>query len=108
MDRLPKKLYPKLASIIARYINLHRAIVTLTGILHIYCVTLLIRRSNKKKRIDLDEYDRQNIRKITLQRIGFDSELACIENTCMDKRSFHALCNMLQTIGRLSSTKNMY
>ena len=107
MDRLPAELLPKIASIIAMYINLHRAIIVLTGTLHTYCVTLLIGRSNKRKRIDVGDYERHKIREISLHKIVFDSNLACIENTCMDRRSFHALCDMLQSTKRLTRTKNM-
>ena len=60
----------------------------LIGVLHTYCTYLLIRRRNKGTRIDLGEYDRHKIRKISLRRIVFDFELSCIENMHMDRRSF--------------------
>lgn len=36
-----------------------------------------------------------------------ESDLACIENTCMDRRTFSILCQHLRTIGGLKGTKNM-
>ena len=95
MDRLPKELLPKLASIIVMYINLHGAIISLTDVLHTYYAYLSIRRRNKRRRIDLGEYDRHKIRKINLRRIVFDFELVCIENIRIDRRSFHTSCDML-------------
>ncbi|XLR04434.1 hypothetical protein S83_070632, partial [Arachis hypogaea] len=31
----------------------------------------------------------------------------CIENTRMDRRTFHALCNMLKEVERLEPSRNM-
>ena len=94
----------QLASFLLMLINLHKTLVSMHGLLKAYCAYLLIRR-NKRRRVSED--DRQSIREISLRRIIFDSDLACIENTRMDQRSFHKLCDMLRTVGRLSSTKNM-
>uniref|UniRef100_A0A2N9HXL4 DUF8040 domain-containing protein n=1 Tax=Fagus sylvatica TaxID=28930 RepID=A0A2N9HXL4_FAGSY len=37
----------------------------------------------------------------------FNGDLECLENTRMDRHSFHRLCDMLKTTGRLSATRNM-
>ena len=37
----------------------------------------------------------------------FNGDLECLENTRMEKHSFHRLCDMLKTTGRLSAIRNM-
>ena len=105
MDELSEELQVQLASIVARLINLHTALVSLNGLLETYYTYLFIKRRNKQRRIS--ENDQQVIREISLRRIIFDFDLACVENTRMDRRSFHKLCDILKTVGILSSTKNM-
>ncbi|XLR38825.1 hypothetical protein S83_023485, partial [Arachis hypogaea] len=38
---------------------------------------------------------------------SFGIDLACIKNTRMDKRAFHALCNILKVVGKLEPSRNM-
>ncbi|XLR41221.1 hypothetical protein HN51_019409, partial [Arachis hypogaea] len=54
-----------------------------------------------------DSYSRQVVRDVSVDRIIYFSDLACIENTRIDRRTFHALCNMLKGLGRLEPSKNM-
>ncbi|XLS67398.1 hypothetical protein HN51_018421, partial [Arachis hypogaea] len=49
----------------------------------------------------------QVIRDVSVDRIIYFSDLACIENTRMDRCAFHALCNMLKRVGRLEQSRNM-
>ncbi|XLS44771.1 hypothetical protein HN51_001636, partial [Arachis hypogaea] len=60
-----------------------------------------------KKRKWNDNYSRQVIRDVSVDRIIYFSDLTCIENTRMDRRTFHALCNMLKVIGKLEPSRNM-
>ncbi|OAY79345.1 hypothetical protein ACMD2_13137 [Ananas comosus] len=50
---------------------------------------------------------RHFIKHINIRRIIYDNDLACYENTRMDRRAFHALCDLLSTTGRLSGTRNI-
>ncbi|XLU53483.1 hypothetical protein S245_048131, partial [Arachis hypogaea] len=50
---------------------------------------------------------KQVIRDVSVDRIIYFSDLACIENTRMDRRAFHALCNMLKVVGKLEPSRNM-
>ncbi|XP_061368921.1 protein ALP1-like [Gastrolobium bilobum] len=44
---------------------------------------------------------------MNLHRIVYITDTACIENTRMDRRSFHSLCDMMKTIGMLQTTSHM-
>ncbi|XLU50804.1 hypothetical protein S245_045618, partial [Arachis hypogaea] len=50
---------------------------------------------------------RQVIRDVSVNRIIYFSDLACIKNIRMDRRAFHALCNMLKVVGKLEPSRNM-
>ncbi|XLS51384.1 hypothetical protein HN51_012061, partial [Arachis hypogaea] len=54
-----------------------------------------------------DSYSRQVVRDVSVDRIIYFSDLACIENTRMDRRAFHALCNMLRGVETLEPNRNM-
>ncbi|XP_015937023.2 protein ALP1-like [Arachis duranensis] len=71
------------------------------------CYILIILQLKKKKRKWNDSYSRQVIRDVSVDRIIYFSDLACIENTRMDRCAFHALCNMLKRVGRLEPSRNM-
>ena len=47
------------------------------------------------------------MREVNVERIVFTSDLACIENTRMDRHTFHVLCAMLMQVGKLEPSKNM-
>ena len=47
------------------------------------------------------------MRGINFNRIVFIFDLACVENTRMDRRSFHSLCHLLKIVGQLEPSKNM-
>ncbi|XLT04433.1 hypothetical protein HN51_043182 [Arachis hypogaea] len=51
-----------------------------------------------------EDNDEFRVRKLKLR---ISCRQACIENTRMDRRAFHALCNMLRGIGRLKPSRNM-
>ncbi len=73
-----------------------------------YLTTIIILRYRSiTKKSGGNSYYRHLVRELTLRRMVFDSDLACIENTRMDKYNFHRLCDMLKTISRLSATRNM-
>ena len=79
-----------------------------THIILMMCLALLIEQLNKDKRRKLwDSHDRHLVREVNFERIVFISDLACIENTRMDRRAFHVLCNMLKGVGKLEPSKNM-
>ncbi|XLS58294.1 hypothetical protein HN51_008049, partial [Arachis hypogaea] len=54
-----------------------------------------------------ESYCLQIIRDVSVDRIIYFSDLACIENTRMDRCAFHALCNMLKRVERLEPSRNM-
>ena len=54
-------------------------------------------RKHKKK--TWDTHSRHLVRGINFDRVVFLSNLACVENTRMDMRSFHSLCHMLKVVG---------
>jgi hypothetical protein len=70
------------------------------------CYLALSKRSKKRKR-SWDCYERSLIREVHFRRIIYVSDLACIENTRMDRAAFHKLCDMLQVIGGLHPTRHM-
>ncbi|KAK2405353.1 hypothetical protein QL285_054599 [Trifolium repens] len=70
------------------------------------CYIALSKRSKKRKR-SWDCYERSLIREVHFRRIIYVSDLACIENTRMDRAAFHKLCDMLQVIGGLHPTRHM-
>ncbi|XLS68388.1 hypothetical protein HN51_019411, partial [Arachis hypogaea] len=71
------------------------------------CYVLTILQLRKKKRKWNDSYSMQVVRDVSVDRIIYFSDLACIENTIMDRRVFHALYNMLRGVGRLEASRNM-
>ncbi|XLS89832.1 hypothetical protein HN51_065840, partial [Arachis hypogaea] len=70
------------------------------------CYILIILELRKKRKWN-DSYSKQVIRDVSVDRIIYFSDLACIENTRMDRRAFHALCNMLKVVGKLEPSRNM-
>ncbi|XP_061343787.1 uncharacterized protein LOC133289801 [Gastrolobium bilobum] len=72
---------------------------------------LLIRqiqgRRNNKRRVTLDHCRRARVREVDFLRIVHISDTACIENTRMDRRCFHKLCELVKTVGRLEPTAHM-
>ncbi|XLS69126.1 hypothetical protein HN51_020149, partial [Arachis hypogaea] len=76
-------------------------------LLMICYVLIILQLKKKKKRKWNDSYSRQVIRDVSVDRIIYFSDLACIENTRMDRCAFHALCNMLKRVGRLEPSRNM-
>ena len=79
-----------------------------THLILMMCLALLIEQLNKNKKRKLwDSHDRHLVREVNFERIVFISDLACIENTRMDRRAFHVLCDMLKGVGKLEPSKNM-
>ena len=54
-----------------------------------------------------DSYESILIREVHFHRIIFISDVACIENTRMDRVAFHKLCEMLEVKGGLVPTRHM-
>lgn len=71
------------------------------------CLALLIDDLPNKRRKLGDSHSRQVLRDVNVERIIYISDLACIENTRMDRHAFHLLCGMLRGIGRLEPSRNM-
>ncbi|XLR20020.1 hypothetical protein HN51_066773 [Arachis hypogaea] len=71
------------------------------------CFVLIILQLRKKKRKRNDNYSRQEVRDVSVDRIMYFNDLACIENTRMDRRAFHALCNMIRGVRRIEPSRNM-
>jgi hypothetical protein len=70
------------------------------------CYFALSKRLKKRKRT-WDCYERSLVREVHFQRIIYTSDVACIENTRMDRPAFHKLCEMLKGIGGLVPTQHM-
>jgi hypothetical protein len=70
------------------------------------CYFALSKRLKKRKRT-WDCYERSLVREVHFQRIIYTSDVACIENTRMDRPAFHKLCKMLKGIGGLVPTQHM-
>ncbi|XP_061376055.1 protein ALP1-like [Gastrolobium bilobum] len=91
-------------------INYFESLNRFTLILITICGLLLsnyaIKNSNSN-RFRWDCYKRARMREINVHRIVYISDTACIENTRMDKRSFHNLCDLLKTVGMLAPTGHM-
>uniref|UniRef100_A0A803QYQ2 DUF8040 domain-containing protein n=1 Tax=Cannabis sativa TaxID=3483 RepID=A0A803QYQ2_CANSA len=52
-------------------------------------------------------FRRHQLRQLNLFRMIHAGDLACIENTRMDRKTFGILCHQLRTIGGLKGTKNI-
>lgn len=93
---------PRIIAIIVLHLEMLKALI-------IFTIVACIRhkRRSDRKRVGWRMYDRHVIRSVHVRRITYDSDLACKENTRMDRRSFHILCDLLKTRGKLSPTKNM-
>ena len=73
-----------------------------------YLTTIIILRyCSIRKKSGWNSYHRHLVKELTLRRMVFNGDLECLENTRMDRHSFHRLCDMLKTTGRLSATRNM-
>ncbi|RYQ81153.1 protein ALP1-like [Arachis hypogaea] len=99
----PKQKMKVIACLILHFELMNDLMVKLLMI----CYILIILQLKKKKRKWNDSYSRQVIRDVSVDRIIYFSDLACIENTRMDRCAFHALCNMLKRVGRLEPSRNM-
>ena len=42
-----------------------------------------------------------------LHHVVYENDVNCIDKLCMDRRSFHRLCHLLTTTGRLRGTRNV-
>lgn len=71
------------------------------------CYFSLSNRLKKRKR-SWDCYERSLVREVHFHRIIYTSDVACIENTRMDRAVFHKLCEMLKGIGGLVPTRHMF
>ncbi|XP_061361204.1 protein ALP1-like isoform X1 [Gastrolobium bilobum] len=60
-----------------------------------------------RRRVTLDHCGRARVREVNFLRIVPISDTACIENTRMDRRSFHKLCELVKTVGQLEPTPHM-
>ncbi|XP_061370576.1 protein ALP1-like [Gastrolobium bilobum] len=82
----------------------------LTMLLVSLCV-LLIRHIQttrpNRRRVALDHYGRARVMEVNFLKIVHISDTACIENTRMDRRCFHKLCELVKTVGKLEPTAHM-
>ncbi|XP_061365685.1 protein ALP1-like [Gastrolobium bilobum] len=65
------------------------------------------KRKAMRKRGTWDFCSRASIREVNMHRIVYITDTTCIENTRMDRRSFHKLCDLLKTVGMLEPSKHM-
>ncbi|KAL5549458.1 hypothetical protein UlMin_004689 [Ulmus minor] len=70
-------------------------------------IIIIRRRFRRNKQLSEDSLRRHQIRELNYHQMIHESVLACIENTCMDRRIFFILCQHLRTIRGLKRTKNM-
>ena len=80
---------------------------SVTLILLMICFVLVIEQLKNRIRKLGDSHSRQLLRDVNVERIISISDLACIEDTRMDKHAFHVLCAMLRGVGKLEPTRNM-
>jgi hypothetical protein len=103
MAQIPLAREKKVVTLLILYMDLLNQLFFRT-----YLTTIIILRYRSvRKKSGGNSYHRHLVRELTLRRMVFDSNLACIENTRMDGHSFHKLCDMLKTTGRLSAKRNM-
>ncbi|KAL5546236.1 hypothetical protein UlMin_005923 [Ulmus minor] len=70
-------------------------------------IIIIRRRFRRNKQLSENSLCRHQIRELNYHRMTHESDLACIENTRMDRRTFSILCQHLRTIGGLKGIKNM-
>ena len=100
MDSVENPNLPLVISILVSYLQMMRNLIVFI----FYLVNL-----NKKRKIEWGgehALDRHLTRQVYLHKIIYNSDLASIENICMNRRSFALLCNLLSTTGKLEGTKN--
>jgi hypothetical protein len=103
MARIPLARKKKLVTLLVLYMDLLNQLFFMT-----YLTTIIILRYRSiRKKSGGNSYHRHLVRELTLRRMVFNGDLECLENTRMDRHSFHRLCDMLKTTGRLSATRNM-
>ena len=76
-------------------------------VLMLVCAHIIVDCLNYKRNMTWNAYDRCLVRAVNFDRIVFLSDRACVENTRMDRRSFHSLCHLLKIVGQLEPSKNM-
>jgi hypothetical protein len=103
MAEIPLARKKKVVTLLVLYMDLLNQLFFMT-----YLTTIIILRyCSIRKKSGGNSYHRHLVRKLTLRRMVFNGDLECLENTRMDRHSFHRLCDMLKTTNRLSATRNM-
>ncbi|XP_061351124.1 protein ALP1-like [Gastrolobium bilobum] len=64
-------------------------------------------RRNRRRRVSWNLFTRARVREVNFHRIVHASDRACIENTRMDRKSFHKLVWLVKTVGGLQPTRHM-
>lgn len=71
------------------------------------CYLVLSKHSKERKKV-MGCYERSLIREVHFHKIIYMSDLTSIENTRIDKVTFHKLCDMLSTTDRLLPIRHMF
>ena len=105
MPRLPLLEKKRIVAILMQYTEMLNEM----NFFFIFLMLMIInrRRLSRKKILGESSLRRHQIRQLNYYRMIHESDLACLESTRMDRRTFFILCHHLRTIGGLQGTKNM-
>ncbi|CAH9133592.1 unnamed protein product, partial [Cuscuta epithymum] len=85
-------------------LNFRNFLLIVLAMLEYYRDTFILR---KRKRCQKGSaYERYEIRRVNFRTMIWDDDKECVDNIRMDRRAFYVLCDMVETIGMLRSTKN--
>jgi hypothetical protein len=103
MTQIPLDRKKKVVTLLVLYMDLLNQLFFMTYLTKI----IILRYCSIRKKSGGNSYHKHLVRELTLRRMVFNGDLECLENTRMDRHSFHRLYDMLKTTGRLSATRNM-
>ncbi|KAL5565347.1 hypothetical protein UlMin_028511 [Ulmus minor] len=76
-------------------------------IMFLIFIIIIRKRLRRNKQLSENSLTRHYIQELNYHRMIHESDLACIENTHMDIRTFSIFCQHLRTFGGLKGTKNI-
>ncbi|CAH9114652.1 unnamed protein product [Cuscuta epithymum] len=79
-------------------------LLLLVAILEYYAPNFVLRKRKRSQKGNA--YQRYTIRCLNIRSMIWDDDIECVDNIRMDRRAFYKLCNMVESIGLLWSTKN--
>ncbi|XP_019158456.1 PREDICTED: uncharacterized protein LOC109155190 [Ipomoea nil] len=106
MARLPLRQKMRLQVVV--FILHIRIMKSMFNMLMFLAMTLVLRRRKFRRTLTYADQtaSRHNIRSLNLQKMVFESDVQCVDNCIMDRRTLAKLCDLLRTHGNLKDSRN--